>query len=453
MFYSNRPITYILIIILSILCSIPERIAAQVPSKVYVFDMKEEIGPSAWRLTRKAFAQASEVGAQTIIIRMNTFGGAVDYADSIRTRILEAPQRTIVFIDNNAASAGALISMACTEIYMRKGSSIGAASVVNAKGEVLPEKYQSYMRGLMRSTAEARGRDPKIAEAFVDPDVEIPGISEKGKVLTLTASEAVKARICRAELKSYKELLAMEKIDAQSISEQSISIMDRVISFLINPAVSAILILIIIGGIYFELQTPGIGFPLFAAIGAGLLFFAPLYLEGLAANWEIALFIVGLILLVLEIFVIPGFGVAGVLGIVFIVCGLALSLVMNDWFDFTVTASEQLTKSVILVLASMTGAIVLCVILGQSILNSPVFRKLVLEDGQRSDKGYITGKQTLNLKDKEGICTTDLRPSGKVEIDGEIYDAVALDGYIIRGKTVYVVKQESYNIFVRRKDN
>src|SRR5690606_23305313 len=147
--------------------------------------------PNAWRTINNAFSKAEEVGANAILIEMNTFGGMVNFADSIRSRILDSDLPSIVYINHNAASAGALISLAATKIYMSKGSSIGAASVVDQSGEIMPEKYQSYMRSLMRSTAEARGRDPKIAEAFVDPEIEVPGIKSAGKILSLTSAEAV----------------------------------------------------------------------------------------------------------------------------------------------------------------------------------------------------------------------------------------------------------------------
>ncbi|PWG81788.1 NfeD family protein [Pararcticibacter amylolyticus] len=422
-------------------------------SKVYLFDMKEEIGPSAWRLTRKAFQKADEAKASVVLIRMNTFGGMVDYADSIRTRILNAQQTTIVYIDNNAASAGALIALACDRIYMKKGAGIGAASVVNPKGEIMPEKYQSYMRGLMRATAEAKGRDPRIAEAFVDPDVAIPGINEKGKVLTLTSREAVKAGFCEAEVSDLNEVLNAERIDSSLVVTHHVSFIDRIIAFLINPAVSGILILLIIGGIYFEMQSPGIGFALLVAVVAALLFFAPLYLEGLAAHWEIGLFLVGVILLLLEIFVIPGFGVAGIMGIICIIGGLVLSLVLNDWFDFTVTGSEQISSAAMLVMGSMVLAIVVCVFVGKSLLKTPVFQRLVLQDEQRSQMGYVSGRQRDEMLNKTGYAKTDMRPSGKIEIEGKWYDAVSLDGYIDKGTEVVVEKQENYNVFVRKKNS
>lgn len=419
-------------------------------AKVYVFDLHDEIGPPSWRQTKKAFDHAKELDASTIIIRMNTFGGMVDYADSIRSTILNSSMKTIVFIDNNAASAGALISIACDKIYMKPGASIGAASVVDTKGTVLPEKYQSYMRGLMRATAEAKGRNPRIAEAFVDPDVEIKGVNSKGKVLTLTSKEAIKVGFCAGEVASVDQIFAAEGLDPQQRVDHQVSVIDHIIAFLISPVVSGFLILLIIGGIYFEMQTPGIGFALLVSVVAAALFFAPLYLEGLAAHWEIGLFLVGLVLLMLEVFVIPGFGVAGILGIICIVGGLALSMVMNDFFDFNVTGSEQFTTAVLIVLFSMVASIVICVILGKSIMKTPVFRRLVLEDEQRSDLGYVSGKQPDDILRKEGFAKTDMRPSGKIEIEGLWYDAIALDGYLEKGTRIYVEKQENYNVFVRK---
>ncbi|MBA7572784.1 hypothetical protein ES708_14570 [subsurface metagenome] len=166
---------------------------------VYQFDIKEMIAEPVWRTTKQSFAEADELEADYILIHMNTYGGTLDAADSIRTRILNSQIPVFVFIDNNAASAGALISIACDSIYMRKGASIGAATVVDAQGEVVPDKYQSFMRSTMRATAEAHGkdtiikgtdtllvwhRDPQIAEAMVDPKIYIKDIIDTGQVLT-----------------------------------------------------------------------------------------------------------------------------------------------------------------------------------------------------------------------------------------------------------------------------
>lgn len=432
------------------ICILPRSGFAQ-ETLIYEFTINGDINSTAWRNTKQAFLKAEEMNADRVLIRMNTFGGMVNFADSIRSRILDSPIPTIVYIDHNAASAGALISLACDKIYLSKGSSIGAASVVNQTGEIMPEKYQSYMRGLMRATAEAKGRDPRIAEAFVDPNVDLPQWKQAGQVLTFTSREAVESGFADGEVKTLQEILKAEGIADARISKHEVSWMDALVGFLTNPAVQGFLIVLIMGGIYFEMTSPGIGLPLIVALTATVLYFAPLYIEGLAEHWEILLFVVGVVLLLLEIFIIPGFGVAGIAGILLIVCSFAFSMVPNDSFDFSMTAPNLLFRAFVLVIASIVGAVVVSVILGRSILKSGAFRRLVLADEQKSESGYVSSTLSKELIGREGIAKTDLRPSGKVEIDDKWYDAVSLDGYITKGTMIRVEKHENYNLFVRTK--
>lgn len=417
---------------------------------IYKTELKEDVGANAWRIIKKSYQEALKEQADYFLIEMNTFGGAVNYADSIRSLLLDSGIKTIVYVNNNAASAGTLIALASDYIFMHSGASLGAASVVNQNGEIMPEKYQSYMRGLMRATAEAKGRDTKMAEAFVDPSISIPALKEDGKILTFTASEAVKANLARAEVKRAEEIYNNLQIAAPSVQSYKKTWIDSMIGFLVNPMVSGLLIMGIIGGIYFELQTPGIGFALVIALLSATLFFAPLYLQGLADNWEIALFVVGVILLALEVFVIPGFGIAGVLGIIFVLCGLAFSMLANDYFDFKVSQPGLLMNSFLIVIGAMLLSIVLMVIFGKNILNTSAFKRLVLTDEQRADSGYTSSIPKVNLLGKEGIAKTVLRPAGKIEVDGVWYDAVALDGFIDASEHVYVEKHENYNLFVRK---
>ena len=295
-----------------------------------------EIDPRTNRYSELALDYAEEIDADIVILEMDTYGGAVNDADDIRTRMLEFDKPVWVFINKDAASAGALISIACDSIYMTPGASIGAATVVVATGEAAPDKYQSYMRSIMRSTAEATGRDPQIAEAMVDQTIEIDSITEAGKVLTFSTSEAIKHNFCEAEVKSVEEILERNGIEKYEIKKFELSRSERIIRIFLNPFVSGILILVIIGGIYFELQTPGVGFPIAASIIAAIFYFVPYYLNGLAANWEIIVFFVGVILLLVEVFVIPGFGVAGIGGILLMVGALILVMLNNDFFDFFV---------------------------------------------------------------------------------------------------------------------
>ena len=423
--------------------------------KVYHFKVEEEIAKPAVMRVEKALAEASEKNCDVVVMQLNTFGGELESADKIRTMLLQSKLPVFAYIDNNAASAGALISIACERIYMHSGSSIGAATVVNQNGEVQPDKYQSYMRSLMRATAEARHRRPDIAEAMVDPDIEVPGISDKGKVLTFTTEEAIRNGYCEAQTENLREVLAAAGIEEYEIHEQRYSFIEKVVGFLVNPVVSGLLIMLIVGGLYFELQSPGIGLPLIVAATAAVLYFAPLFLEGLAANWEIVVFFIGVILLILEIFVIPGFGFAGIGGIVLIVTSLTLSLVGNIGFDFSGIPVRDFFTKLFVVIIAVTAALPISVWLSRKLFEGRTFGpKLALNEVQNASEGYtVSVPETASLVGKTGVAITLLRPSGKVEIDGEAYDAVATVGYVEKGTAVKVTGYENGTLMVETVEN
>ena len=434
---------------------------------VYKIDIKKDIGSTTWLYVQKGFDEAASVNATSILIHMNTYGGEVLYADSIRTKILNSKIPVYVFIDNNAASAGALISIAADKIFMRPGANIGAATVVNQTGEQMPDKYQSYMRATMRSTAEAHGkdtivngndttvrwkRDPLIAEAMVDERTVVPGLIDSGRTLTFTAQEAIKYNYCEGLANNVEEVITKHLgiTDYELISFKPTTY-DNIKGFLMSSVFQGLLIMLIIGGIYFELQTPGIGFPLGVAILAAILYFAPLYMDGLAANWEILLFIIGLVLVALEIFVIPGFGIAGISGIIFIITGLTLSLLDNVNFDFEPVKAGAFRAALLTVILGLTGGFGLVIYLTHKIGTKGIFSKMALSTTMQNNEGYIgvpiTGRQYIG---HEGIATTVLRPSGKVRIDDEIFDAVSEDGFIEKNEKVIVLKYESGQVYVRR---
>lgn len=433
---------------------------------VYKFNIKENIAPAIWRQTKQAFAAADSMKADLFLIHMNTYGGTVVDADSIRTRILNSKIPVVVFVDNNAASAGALISIACDRIYMRTGSSIGAATVVNQTGEKMPDKYQSYMRSTMRATAEAHGkdtiinaqdttykwkRDPLIAEAMVDERVYIPNVIDSGKILTFTPLEAQKNGYCEGICETVTEVLRMEKMENARIVEYKPTALERFIGFMVHPIVSGILIMAILGGIYFEMQTPGIGFPLGVAVLGAILYFSPLYLEGLAANWEILIFVIGLILIALEIFVVPGFGVTGISGIALAFSGLVLSLIKNVDFTFDGVDSSDLLIAVSTVLVGSVAGIGLAVYLSQKLFTAQTgqFSHLSLHQTMKLEDGYVgVDPELMLLKGKSGFALTTLRPSGKITIDGRSYDAMAIAGMIDKGTRIVVTKVEAAQLYV-----
>jgi membrane-bound serine protease (ClpP class) len=440
---------------------------------VYKCDIKKNIAAPLWRSVRKSFAEADSVNADYMLIHMNTYGGQVDIADSMRTLILNYDIPVLVFIDNQAISAGALIAVSADSIYMRSGASIGAATVVDQTGQKLPDKYQSFMRGMMRATAEAHGkkpvvengdttwvwhRDPEIAQAMVDPSIVLKGIVDTGQVLTLTTLEAIKYGFCEGEAETVEEVLASAGIKEYTIRELKLTLVDKIIMLLVNPVVSGLLIMLIIGGIYFELQSPGVGFPLAAAGFAALLYFAPLYLEGVAANWHLVIFIAGIILVLVEIFAIPGFGVTGVLGVIGIVTGLAL--VMVDKIVFrrgpSLDGVSEIVGAFAIVLASAVLAIGLSLWLSRKLFApNRLFGSLALETSVNQADGFEsfdTGK-LRSVVGSRGTAHTVLKPSGKVLIGDNVYPAVAETGFITKGTAIVVRREEQGQLYVVAEEN
>ncbi|WP_158861023.1 NfeD family protein [Lunatibacter salilacus] len=418
---------------------------------VFVFEVKSDIDPRMNRKVRLALEEAKRIEADLIIIHMDTYGGAVNDADDIRTMILESKIPIYSFIDKDAASAGALISIACDSIYMAPGASIGAATVVMGdSGEAAPDKYQSYMRSMMRSTAEARGRDPKIAEAMVDERLEVEGVSKAGEVITFTVSEAIANNFCEGQASSIDDLLALQDKSDYTIVYYEPSAIEDVIALFLNPVVSGFLILIIFAGIYFELQTPGIGFPLLASVIAIILYFIPYYLTGLATNWEVAVFIVGVVFLLVEIFVLPGFGVFGILGIVGILAGLTLGMVPNDAFDFTFVASGKLFSALLTVILSAILATVLIFTLTPKVNEWKAFSSISLATTQQSNEGYTSTSYSDDMIGKEGVAHTRLMPSGKILVDDEMYDAYSRGEFIDRGEKVKIISAEGTSLKVKK---
>jgi len=422
--------------------------------KVVTFKIREEIAPSATRLVSKAMRIAREEKADLILIDMDTYGGLVTDADSIRYAILSSRIPVVVFINPNAASAGALISIACKRIYMSPGANIGAATVVTQDGSAAPDKYQSYMRSIMRSTAKSHGkdtiangdtiwkRDPNIAEAMVDQDIEIKGITEKGKVLTFTPDEAMKYGFCHGIYNSLEEVLEAEGMTDLVLIPVEKSSIDKIFGFLKNPAVTGVLVLLILGGIYYELQTPGIGFPILVSVVASLLYFAPYYIDGLAANWEILLFIVGIILLVVELFVIPGFGVAGVLGIAAVLSSLILSMVGNDGFDFTIQYPSQLGAAFWTVSLAVGALVLMIIYSGATLHNSGLLKRVSLHSDLSASKTETLEKAEDFLADTLVIAHTDLRPQGKAILNDKVFSVHSIYGFAEKGSTLKLIRKE-----------
>lgn len=459
-----KKIALLLIVLFNIISHITS--AQDTIPSIYLINIKENIGSNTWIYLQNGLHEAKENEADIVLLHMNTYGGGVLEADSMRTAILNSNLPVYVYIDVNAASAGALIAIACDSIFMRSSASIGAATVVDgSSGAAAPDKYQSYMRGIMRATAESHGkittvengdtinnwfRDPKVAEAMVDQRVVVPGYADSTQILTLTASQAVELGYCDGIAESLHEVivshLGFSDYDLQAYNP---TFYDKIKGILTNGVLQALLIMLIIGGIYFELQSPGVGFPTAISITAAILYFTPLYLTGYAQNWEVLLFVLGLIFIVFEIFVVPGFGFTGIAGIVFIFISLVLALVGNVNFNFEGLPAREVFRAFITVLGGMGMGMILIIYLSSRIGKKGFLRKVALLTDQEGY--YSVSLQPDTLVGKTGVASTVLRPSGKVNIDGEFYDAVSLYGMIEKGDEVVVKRYESFQLYVVKK--
>jgi len=430
---------------------------------IYQINIQTEINTTSRIYLSNGLKEANALNADAILLHMNTYGGTVVDADSMRSAILYNPIPVYVFINNNAASAGALIAIACKKIYMRRGANIGAATVVNGNsGEAMPDKYQSYMRSIIRSTAEAHGkemaitgkdtvyrwvRDPRIAEAMVDERINIPNVIDSGKVLTFTAQEALKFGYCDGIAENTDEVITQYLgYNDYKLVEYKPTFLDNLKGFLTNPAFQAILIMIIIGGIYFELQSPGFGFPAIAAITAAVLYFTPLYLDGLVQNWEIIVFIIGILLILFEILVFPGHGVSLAVGIILVAVGLVFALLDNDYFTFEHVRMPDISRSILTVFSGMLMGMIIVLWLSSRIGEKGMFRRIALTT-DLVDSGSAD-RNIHSLVGKAGKAMTVLRPSGKVIIDNEVYDAVSNQGFIDSGTIITVVKFENMQVYV-----
>jgi membrane-bound serine protease (ClpP class) len=438
-----KKLLFLVVILLS-----TEAIFAQ-QKKIMVMEIRAEIDPPMKRYVELALRRAREIKADVVIIDMDTFGGGLADAKEIADLIIDFSNPIWVFINSDAASAGALISISCDSIYMAPAANIGAATVVDGSGQKAPDKYQSYMRSIMRSTAEHNGRDPKIAEGMVDEDVEIKGIKEKGQIITFSTSEAIANGFCEAKVESIEEILKRNNITNYEIERFELSGTDSIIAFFMNPFISGLLILVIIAGIYFEMQTPGMGFAGVAALVALILYLVPYYLNGLAENWEIIAFFIGIVLIAVEIFVLPGFGVAGIAGIMLTIGALVLIMINNDAFDFEFVAMDDILIASAATMGGLLGSGILFFVLGSRLPDTQFYKRVALTHTQDRNLGYTSSFIPGSLIGQQGIAYTVLRPSGKVKIGETIYDAYTRGEYIEKGQGIEVVSDEGTNLKVK----
>jgi membrane-bound serine protease (ClpP class) len=415
---------------------------------IYVASITGTIDNGLPPYLERVLEEASAAGAKAIVLEINTFGGRVDAAVEIKDLLFNTDLRTIAFIDKRAISAGAFISLACDDILMVPGSLMGAATVVDGSGEKGSEKQISYFREEMAATAKEKGRNPEIARGMVDEDVEIDSLSIKGKLITLTVDDALQWQMADYKVTSLEAGLEKLGFSEVHLTRVESNWAEDIVRFLTGPIVAGLLMSLGFLGLIFELRSPGWGVGGTIGIIALLLFFGSHYIINLAEAWEILLFLLGVALLAVEIFIIPGFGIAGISGLILILTSVFLGT-LGSW-DFV--TREDINNSLYALLAALLLTIVSAIATFRALPRWSAFRRVILEDEEKVSSGYISNKRDYTpLVGKSGIARSDLRPTGIAEIAGQRYDVVSQGDFIDAGSSIKVIATENYRIIVAKQ--
>jgi membrane-bound serine protease (ClpP class) len=413
--------------------------------KVYYGNIEGDIDLGLAPYIRRIISEAEESKADAVIFKINTFGGRVDAATQIKDAIISSKIQTIAYINNRAISAGALIALSCNKIVMVPGSNIGAATVVDQTGEKVGEKYQSYMRSEMRSTAERNNRRTDIAQGMVDERVVVEGLVDSTQLITLTSEEALKYEITDFIVDDLEDALSNFDLAGAEIIRTNTNWAEDVVRFINNPIISSLLIMVGLLGLFAEIKTPGWGLPGTAAVIALGLFFGSSYILQLASILEILLFVAGAVLLIVEIFVIPGFGFAGIGGIILIIISLFLALISTEhYFDF-----DMISLAILQLTGALIATLILTILLLKFLPKSSTFSKLILAEEETAERGFVSYPSAKELIGAEGIALTTLRPAGTAEINGQRVDVVADWDYVERGSRIKVIRVEGIKVVVQ----
>jgi membrane-bound serine protease (ClpP class) len=403
---------------------------------VYHVPIEETVEKGLSAFLERALTTAEAADADLVVFEVNTPGGAVDAAGEIAKLLSDSPIKTVAYVNNRALSAGAYISLSADEIYMVPSATMGSAAVIDSTGNAAGKKAQSYWLAAMKTAAEQNGRDPIYAQAMADVDIDLPEYgAEKGKLLTFTAEQAKKAGYSEGTVSGKAELysiLGVEDADIRTIEE---SFPEKLARFLTNPIVVPILLTIAGIGIVMELFSPGFGIPGVIGITSLVLFFYGHLVAGITGYESLAMFIIGVILVLIEFF-IPG-GIIGLLGFTAVVGSLFLAT--GDPVHMTISLLIAVTVSILVF-------ILLVKVFGKQM---KFFRKMILTDATKTEQGYVSNPNRLDLLGVEGKALTDLRPSGTALVKEERVDVVTEGSFISKGSSIVIVKVEGSRVVVR----
>jgi membrane-bound serine protease (ClpP class) len=464
---------------------IPSSEADDLAQTAYVIPIHDMIDLGLAFFVKRSLREAQDSGAGYIVLEVNTLGGRVDAALDIRDALDNITIPSAAYVDKRAISAGALITLATKKIAMAPGSTIGAATPVGIApgGEKLQlgEKEVSYLRGEFRATAERNGHSPVLAEAMVDADAEAfaifkdsgpeivsgpasSGLSEaqrkenatevispKGKLLTMTADEAVRVGLAESTPASLDEFLGSLGLDPVHKTTAKISWSEHIVRFLTNPIVAGLLLTLGVLGIFFELQMPGWGIS--GSLGTLLLvlFFGGHYLAGLANFTDVLFFVLGLVLLGLEFFVVPGFGITGISGLVCILAGIYLALVKRPLPKFS-WDYRALDSAFLTFLFAVVAIPVGIVVIWKTFPDSRLRKLIVLSASERGEDGYVASESLEALVGQSGKSLSRLRPAGRALIGGEPMEVQSEGDFIEKDTPLKVVRVMGNKVFVASQE-
>lgn len=408
---------------------------------VVVVPLEGEVNPVRYSFMKRSFEEAMAMGADTVIIEMNTPGGLLKSAEDIGKLISDSPMKTVVYIHDKAASAGSYIALSADQIAMSRGAAIGSAALVDVNHKLIDDpKTNAFWISLMTGAAEKNGRDGDIARAMVDVKAEIElkslnKVKPAGEVLSLNSSEAIQAGYAEFEASSISDLLNKMNLNEALSTTIEMKTTEKIAEFLNQPVIQTILLFLGIAGVAIELIVPGFGIPgLVGMIGFGLYFFGS-YVAGLAGVETIILFGIGLILLVLELF-IPSFGILGLLGSASLIGGV-------------VRAAYDTSNALVSLSIAFVAAVVVVVIVGYIFKHKGIWNRFILRDKMTTEEGYVSNRNELELLGLEGEALTTLRPAGVASIGEKKLDVVTDGAFLQKGTKVKVIKVEGSRIVVR----
>lgn len=400
---------------------------------VICISIKGEINGGQAALIHKAMADAESKQAQAILVEIDTFGGLVDSAVSIRDMITSASVPTICYIKNRAWSAGALIAISHKHIAIAPGGSIGAAEPIPTT-----EKTVAALKAEFAATANKTGRNPRVAEAMVDKSLGFPGYAEPGQILALTDYQATKVGFADVVAPDRAAVLTQFGFGDSPVLEYTLGWQEKAVGWLADPTVKSFLMSIIFLAVLTEIKTAGLGVAALIGVLAAALFFGSQWITGIAGWLEILLFLGGILLVVFELYT-PGVGIFGISGIIAIFASLFLTLGANE-------------AAINLLAISLLAATIIFLVLVRRLPSSKLWSRFILNDSETKSAGFSSSLDYSIYLAKTGITPTGLRPAGIMIIDGTQLDVVSEGQFVEPNKLVKVVNITGNRIVVRPVD-